>query len=302
MVDKRLEEMHTSQMTESTVNLELVEVLKKHGPNVILAIAIFILAFRGWLWISEKMEEKRAASWIRLMEDTDNYWMLAEVGDDLTSIGSISELAWLNAADMRLKEVLIDESLEWDPHNEEPTEPIDDEPVIPDEEKTPPPMTDEERETALTYAEGLYQKVIEKCNDDPAKQILAAKAMFGIASVAEMRIESADSPEQLINTASTYYGKVVETVGESFPKLAALATNHMGSLDQIPNRLILPTNEQILEANKPPLPPTPEIIEPEIGDQVGPPVDDSTTEQSAESTTEETTDTPPTDNDDKTEG
>ncbi len=112
MVDKRVEEqLHTSQMDESSVNLELVDYLKKNGMSFILMIVIIFACSKAWIYYTASKEAGINEAWADLAGASTVRGLL-EIADNNDGTGSIAELALLKAAQMNYAEILQDKPLD----------------------------------------------------------------------------------------------------------------------------------------------------------------------------------------------
>ncbi len=234
MADNRLKELHTSQMTESAVNRELLEWLQKHGWNILLAVLLLILAGRGWLWMKERRVMALNEAWADLA-GAGGVAPLLDVAQRHEGVGSISELARLRAADIHLRTLSTNVS-ETTP-GEDADAPIE-------------PMTEQEREDLLGALERLYQEVADSTETDAGKRSLRLQALFGLAAVAEMRGDTARAEELYVQVQSEATG-----AHEAF---STLAQGRMDDLSGLGGFVVLPTDAQVREARTPPAPVEPE--------------------------------------------
>lgn len=224
--------MHTSQMTESTVNLELVEALKKHSPNVLVVLALGLLGVRGWIWWSEKQAERVGDAWVA-WAGVDNYASMTGIIEQYGSIGSVADMAGLTAADMRLAELYSDVSPTWVPTEVNPDDP--EAAAQPLQPEVAPPMSQEERQESLDGIEAQYRAVVDRTKGDPGRELIRVKAQFGLAAVAEMRQDH--------DGARAIYEQIkgdLESSGH-LSDLLALCEHRMQSLDGAIGWTELPT-------------------------------------------------------------
>lgn len=264
MAEKRLEELHTSSMTESVVNVELIDALKKYAPTVILAILFVLVAY---VFVSRFGEAKAARlnlGWNEL-ESLDLPASLSDTAKEYEDIGSIAELAWLKAAQIHYNSLRRD--LPRKPAVVEPEAAGSDEddaadaadglpvlnPFSPDANAAAG-MTPEERADVLEAMGALYSKVLTRTRANPDKLILEIQALFGKAAVAEMRNE--------LDDADVWYTKVEARAGDRFPLWASVAKARRGNVGQVQSLKFLPTLAEVTRAQTPPAP----LIQP--GDEV----------------------------------
>lgn len=274
MVDKRLQDMHTSQMTESAVNVEFLEAIKKHGPNIITLVALIVIVLWAYGRFKVYLDARKGEAWTQLVE-ADSYGTLVGIGDDSKTIGSLSQFAWTSATEMRWQELMIGKSLNWTPPDS--TENPDDATA---DMQTAPPMSFAERYEALDDIQNLYTKVIDKCNTDSGDyKLYLIKAHFGLASVAEMhaRYETAELIENAKNNAdeentdddnatqskvneimtryqdeaAELYRKIELLANDTYPEWGNIAVARRESLINIKPFKLLPTEEEIKAAREP---------------------------------------------------
>jgi len=240
MVEKRVEQnLRTSQSAaEDSINVEFLDWLKKWGPNIIIAVAVLVILFRGSQWWMQRIEDKRSVAWADLA-NTSNVAGLLAVADENRGVGSVSELAWMKAAQQHYQTIMADKALESDALSEsgdalsgnetqgESSETTD---GIPDTDEgddagadkatdeaaeKPTHLSAEDRADLLAKMGQLFQKVIESTKDDPDKDILQIQATFGMAMVEEMQLDMEGARNSYEQARSLCEGK--------YPKLARLA-------------------------------------------------------------------------------
>jgi len=237
MVDKRVEQnLHTSQMEDDSLNVEFLEWLKKWGPNIIIAVALAVIIFQGSQWWMKRAEDKRSLAWADLA-NTENVASLLKVADDNQGVGSVAELAWLKAAQLHYQTIINDQPLESDALSS--TTEIDPETneEIKNQEDKPTSLRSEDRADLLDKMQTMYQNVIDRTKDHPEKLMLQIRATFGMATVAEMKLDS--------DSAKSWYDKAIALTDPYYPKLTALAKARMQDLKEQNVPLEIPTAAEV---------------------------------------------------------
>lgn len=202
-LDKRLQEMHTSQMTESAVNVEFLEWLKKWGLNILLVFLLILVAIRGYWWLQESRDAKRNAMWaeysVREIPSS-----LVDLADEAEGVGALPELALRKAARTHYATLIRQESLEASMATEDDPAAAEgedsDAAESPDEPEDLKLMPPEERADLINQIDRLYTDILERTEQDEHAYLLRWEAMMSLAAVAEMRGEA----EQ----AGTWYGRL----------------------------------------------------------------------------------------------
>lgn len=250
MVEKRVEQqLHTSQMSDEAVNVEFLEWLKLWGPRIFIAACFAVIIFRLSIMWNQSVEDRMSEAW-RDLANTESVAGLLAVGDDHGSVGSIAELAWLRAASLHYQTVLEDEPVndEADALNEDAlTDPLDDadsEPGSEDEadsessnesedseadedaseEPTAVRMSEEERADLLQKMQDLYQRVMDSTAGVPAKEVFRIRALFGLAAVAEMRLDK--------ESARLRYEEAEELCRGRYDRLEEIAKKRIAGMDR----------------------------------------------------------------------
>ena len=241
MADKRLEEIRTSDMTESAVNVELIEWLKKNGTMLLFIALVVVLAFKAYIWWGERRDAAKDEAWSGL-NTTDSPRALMEHAQRHKDVDALFELSMLQAAQRYHQDLLRNESLTLAGPTPE---------TSPDGAETPNaphPMTAEERERILGEMEQIFLQVIEATADEEGRinwqKPLQLEAMFGLAAVAEMRGDAAKAQE--------WYAEVEREARDRFPALADLALEWRESADSLPERTNYLTTREWQDILSPP--------------------------------------------------
>lgn len=291
MVDKRVEQnLRTSQMEDDVINVEFLDWLKKWGPNIIIAVALAIIIFQGTQWWIRKTEDRQSMAWADLA-NTDNVAGLLAVADENRNIGSVSELAWLSAAQMHYQTILNDKPIVTDALTNTKTEtpdPDTDENDNADKDKSEKPthLDPKDRNDLLDKMQNLYQNVISSTKDSPQKILLRIQAVFGMATVAEMKLD--------YDSATSWYEKAQTLTGTEYPKLTALAQARIKDMKEQDKPIKILTDDEfkkLKDARKPPellQRPKPEPQTTDVPDENKQQKDDNTQQPTQDSTKNDT--------------
>ncbi|MFW5653274.1 MAG: hypothetical protein ACOC0P_04440 [Planctomycetota bacterium] len=195
-LDKRLQEMHTSQMTESSVNVEFVEWLKKWGLNILLVVLVILVAIRGYFWLQDSREAERNALWAEYtLRDIPS--SLVDLADEAGDVGSVAELSLRKAARTHYNTLIRQESLaaavdttevaDGEGADDDTTEGEENADETGAEEADLQLMSAEERADLINQLDSLYTRIYEMTEGDERKYLIRWEAMMSLAAVAEMR-------------------------------------------------------------------------------------------------------------------
>jgi hypothetical protein len=276
MVERRVQEgLHTSQAAaEDSINVELLDWLKKNWSTLVLVVALAVLLFQGTQWWKQRTEDRLSIAWADL-ENTQTVPGLLDVADQHRSVGSISELAWLRAAEMHYEQLLRDEPVEDDLAIDSTTdESVADTDADADAESTsdvsetdnvdegtneaeaatdeavadtdadaepaadpkPTGLSEADRAELLDKMESMYQRVLDSSSNDPTKELFAIRAAFGMAMVSEMRRE--------FEAADSWYERIEGLSRDHYAKLGRIAAARRQNMRDESNPIsILPREE-----------------------------------------------------------
>ena len=226
----RLAQVQQSELTESRVNEDFVEWLKKWGNSILLAVLLVALAGVGWNWWQQKIDETIDTAWTNLSM-AQLPASLEEVAADSTEVGSVSTLALIRAADEYLISVQNGVPLGMLPTADDA-----------------PELDPDTRSEYLDDADRLYGEAIASVGDygaDFAKKLLVCSGLFGQAAVAESRGD--------IDRARTLLETVTTTADPEYPQLADQARTRIDSLEPLGTKIALPNEADL------PKPPEPEV-------------------------------------------
>ena len=104
-MDDRLNQVQTTDLTDSRVNHDFVNWLKTKGMNWLLAILLIACAFLGWDYLQKQKSNARDQAWEELSSATSPA-AFRGVADAHATQDAIAELAMLQAGDTLLRSVL----------------------------------------------------------------------------------------------------------------------------------------------------------------------------------------------------
>ena len=104
-MDDRLNQVQTTDLTDSRVNHDFVNWLKTKGMNWLLAILLVACAFLGWDYLQKQKSNARDQAWEELSSATSPA-AFRGVADAHAAQDAIAELATLQAGDTLLRSIL----------------------------------------------------------------------------------------------------------------------------------------------------------------------------------------------------
>jgi len=169
-IDKRLKNVQQADLTESRVNDDFVFMLRRFGPNVLIAVLLLVAVLMGVHWYYQRVERERDTAWMDLKQATVPAALL-EVASQHPDKGALANFAELTAADTYL--LSINRGIRFDR-----------EASVSDKDITP-----EIRAEWLKEADRLYAKVADATKDATTLggRMMHVAAIFGRAAVAEDR-------------------------------------------------------------------------------------------------------------------
>ncbi|HAW94942.1 MAG TPA: hypothetical protein DCX60_01580 [Phycisphaerales bacterium] len=218
----RLGQVEQTDLSESRVNEEFVDWLKKWGNGILLAVLLVALGGVGWQWLERSANERRDAAWDGLTT-AELPSSLVEIADEAEGVDSVSILALMQAADKYLTSIQSGTRFDREPGT--------------DEYK----LDAETRKAFLDSADELYGKVIAKVGDDYkttfAKKLYVISALFGQAAIAESRGE--------IENGKALLARITEIAEPQYPQLAAQAGQRSDSMDVLAVKTSFPAQADL---------------------------------------------------------
>lgn len=215
---KRLQQVQQTDLTESRINEDFLHWLKTSGPSWLLAILVVVCGYLVWNRWQIHRAGKVDAAWRQLAEVRDGLpASLEEVANDpaTAGVGSVQQLARLEAADQLLRAVQLGRALE--------------------SAEAAVALTDEERTRYLDRADKLYAQVVEAASGNPGTPgiaLQAISALFGRAAVHESRGQ--------LDQAAGFYNTAAVKANDPFPALADEARSRAASVAGLASVVKLP--------------------------------------------------------------
>ncbi len=235
----RLKQVHQSELTESRINEDFVVWLKTKGPSWLLALLVGLGAYMGVVRWKQHRTGRIDTAWQALLQ-AQLPGAKEDVADEHSDTFAISQLAWLEAADLLLGAVTSGRAL-----GTELT-------AIP-----PLPLSASQREDYLARAARLCEKVLATDTEQSLGMTLhAVDAMKGLAAVAESR---GDADE-----ARRWYLLAADRAQPFYPPLAEQARGRAETAGDFTELVTLPTSAQTTALGQPE-PLTPIVVEETLG-------------------------------------
>jgi hypothetical protein len=226
----RLGQVEQTDLSESHVNEEFIDWLKKWGNAILLAVLLVALAGVGWQWLERSANERRDAAWDGLTT-AELPSSLEEVAVEAEGVDSVSILALMQAADKYLTSIQSGTRFDREPGSEDYK------------------LDAETRTAFLERANTLYGEVITKVGDDYkttfAKKLFVISALFGQAAIAESRGK--------IDDGKVLLARITEIASPQYPQLATQAGQRSDSMDVLAVKTSFPAQADL---PKPPVPET----------------------------------------------
>jgi hypothetical protein len=208
-------------LSESRVNEELLDFLRKYSTPFFIVIIAVSLAWLGFKNYQQRQVAATDAAYAALSAtaesaDTPSPAALRAVASEHAGIGSVSLLAELRLADLYLESVrrgLV------------PGAEVEDDGLPKSEDDV---LTEDDRARYLDDAAGLYQKLITATKGDDLRALIEINGHFGLAAVAESRGEIDEARGHYEAAASR--AKAVKIAG-----LDTVAEQRIASLETVVN-------------------------------------------------------------------
>lgn len=217
---QRLSQIQTQDLTESRVNDDFVQWLKKHGMNTLLAVLIAACAVMGYQFWQRKGVEKSAAAWQDLSRATLPE-ALEQVAKDHADLPQVAIAALLQAGDLRLRQVQAG--------------------VLTAAQGTTPavPLDEAARKIALDAADEDYAKAADLARNSPGARsnLVVLQTLFGRAAVAECRGD--------LDNSRKFLAEAESLAGTDWEPIAKLAKTRIDGLVALATPVTLPRNADL---------------------------------------------------------
>jgi len=237
-------------LQESRLNTDFIDFVQKWGGPFLILCAVIMAAWAGWNWWQKRQAEQIDAAFAQYEAQSAggnaSPEALKAVAEEFEGIGSVSMLARLEAADVYVTSIRagVKTGVTLSP---------DGTLASPDDA-----LTQEERTRLIEQATALYQRVMDKAGGSSGKGLIAIRAGYGLAAMAECLGD--------IGAARGHYERVVEIAeANGFDNHVTLAKARLESLDEVATPVALLS---LAELAVRPAPPAPEL--PAVPGDVGP--------------------------------
>ncbi|GEM_PF-2142205 len=213
----RLKEVHTSDLTESKLNEDFVDWLKKKGPSWLLVILIAVVAYMSMVRFREGKVAHRNEAWQALIDLQGDALpgSYEDIADTYKKTDGIGLIARMQAADRLLAAIQI----------KRPVGALNN-PSTPG--VAPEVLSPEERDNYLGRAIALYNSILDETSEstdaESGMTLFAIGACTGQAAIAEAQGDAA--------LATSWYKKAAERAGDRYPLLADRSKQRIESLEQ----------------------------------------------------------------------
>jgi tetratricopeptide (TPR) repeat protein len=247
MEERQTQIREQAGLTESKLNVEFIDWLKRWSTPLMLVVLAAALGIIGYQRYQKSQAEKLDAGFRELEAaslGTGNPEALKDIADSFSSVRAVPLIARLRAADAYLRGVRLGSKVGA--------------PIALDGKIAPEDvLTEQDRANYLNQAETLYQQVFDASVSDTAKAVHALGAAYGLAAVAESRGEN--------DKAKSFYERAIQIADRAgFARQAGLAKNRIAQLPSLAKARFPSQSE--LPPVKPPKPPEafPDEIAPEM--------------------------------------
>jgi len=218
MDQRQIQTREQSGLVESQLNEDFVYLLKTWGTWVLMVIAVVAVGYVGWQRYTKAQSEKLTSAFAELeaasSKDPVSPESLKAIADQYQGVGSVAEIARLNAADALMRAVRV---------GVKPGGKLNDDGTLASAEDA---LTGDERAANLSQAAALYEQVYASTQSDPHRMVLAVSGAYGVAAVAESNTD--------LDKAKVWYQKIIDLVGDgAFKPHADVAKKRMESLETL---------------------------------------------------------------------
>lgn len=242
-MDERQAQIQTGAgLTESRLNVEFIDALKKWGPWLIILVAGVVLVYAGVGRLRTARERALTEAFAALNDAqvAGNPAGLVAVADAQAAYPQIALQARLSAADVWLVNAARGTRPGAQPQAQDKGGDFAPEDLLKPEDIGP----------LLSQAREQYRLALEASEPKPEWWIQTAAALYGLAAVAEA--------EGKLDEAKSYLERAVALAkSHELPKTAAIAQKRIDTLSQATTAPTLPARADVHSAPKPPAPTPP---------------------------------------------
>lgn len=213
----RLKEVQQTDLSESRMNEDFVQLLRRHGLTVLLAVLILLCLIVGY----DRLKDFR----IRKADNAQFELSSATTPIELQRIArdypTVAPAALLRAADIFLQSVQSNLALMR----------------ITNAAEAPPQLTEEDRISAIREGERLYNELLTLVEKNPGERLFAVSATNGLAALAESKGD--------FDAARRYYDRTIAFAEDRYPQQALLAKSRKESLGALPAEVRMLSESQL---------------------------------------------------------
>ncbi|MDX2118034.1 MAG: tetratricopeptide repeat protein [Planctomycetota bacterium] len=259
MDQRQIQTREQSGLVESQLNEDFVYLLRTWGTWVLMVIAVVAVGYVGWQRYTKAQDEKLTNAFSELeaasSKDPVSPESLKAIADTYQGVGSVAEMARLNAADALMKAVRT---------GIKPGGKLNQDGTLASAEDA---LSPEERTSNLQQASSLYEQVFSATQGDANRMVFAVGSAFGVAAAAESAGD--------FDKAKAWYQKIVDLVGDgAFKPHADVARKRIETLDSAREMPKLYARSDIPSLNKKPEAPAPLPAAPDV--PTGPAIPEAT--------------------------
>ena len=200
-------------LEESRINEDFKDFIFKWGPRVLMVVLVLVLGYQGLQLLEQRQKNSANEAFLDYLDmaSVGSAASLIEAGDKHANVGSIRELAYLNAGIIMLTEGT--RGVSYQAINM----------FAPTEDET---LSEEERTQRYTRALEVFKDVEKFVEGDPDKKLMLIQAYSGQAT-AHMSLGNNDEAKAMLE-------RVVE-MGEAngFNDVAAFARQRLANFDEV---------------------------------------------------------------------
>lgn len=238
-------------LEESRLNTDFIDFVQRWGGPFLILCAVVMGAWAGWNWWqkrqAQQIDNAFAQYEAQIAGGNPSPEALKAVAEEFEGIASVSLLARLDAADVYAGSiragVKAGATLNQDGTLAAPED----------------ALTDEERSRLIDQATGLYQNVLDAASAAKGKVVLAIRAAYGLAAMAECRGNVAG--------ARTEYERIVRLAeAGGLTNHVRLARARLDGIEELASPITMLSQSELAQR---PAPPAPELG-PALGPDLGP--------------------------------
>lgn len=233
-------------LTESRLNRDFIDFLKKWGGVILLVILAITAGYLGLRRLSEHREQTRAAAFddLEAARASGNPAGLVQLADEHSGQGAVPVLARLEAADAyrvaAYRGLAPGAAVESDGSVKDPKD----------------ILNAEGRERLLAQAATQYQLALDGAEADPGMAIQAISARFGLAAIAETRGQTEEARKQ-------YEAAQAHATRAGFTDLAETAKRRIATMSEFVEMPVLLSRADVKTARPRPASNLPQQLTPE---------------------------------------